>query len=156
MTSAVDLWGCARECVFPGVVDDLNHEVTVDPILKGVLYNGMVYSLAIWWTCNHDFENTNISSRIKTADGCSDTVYYYSQNGQDFYIGFSYEITEDSCVLMEKMSTSFEKVYRLTILGKFYATIITCEGDGSHYGEPLFIGDLDVSYTHSVAREIFE
>lgn len=86
-----------------------------------------------------------------------DMVYWYTQGGIDVNVRFSYQIKEDSCLLLEKMSTSFEKVYLLTVKGEFYANVMFVEnGTVVRSNEAIKIGNLNVSYVHNIARELFE
>ena len=125
------------------------------PIVKGINIQGVGFSLAVKWTCNHDFDAPSIRGHVSVAEGCSQKCSVYADDYCDMYLWFSYQVLSDTFTLLEDISTSWEKVFELKVVVKVEAYDVFEYGDW--YDEvKVYTTVLTFQSTHSIAREWFE
>ena len=155
VTGAVDLWGCVslNGCVIPS--NNL-------PMVKGAFAPdfGIGFSVAVKWTCNHDFDNPSITAEISVAEDSVAGPNFVFYKGDEFaFVQFDYIVKEDTAILINSDSMFQDlKSYELRVVLDVVAHVIYCDDEGN-----MFEDELDIEYPellfqqfHDIKKEMFE
>ena len=149
VSEEVDVGGCVslNGCVIP--------ENRL-PMIKGREYDGLLYKLAVFWSCNHDFYNPVITSNISVAAGVESRIENYYYKGDNHAIlEFSYIVVEDYAKLLKNSSVPWEKVFELYVEVEIYVHIAYMTEEGAKVDQ-VFKKELSFQNIHSIERPVFE
>ena len=149
VSEEVDVGGCVplNGCVIP--------ENRL-PMIKGREYDGLLYKLAVFWSCNHDFYNPVITSNISVAAGVESRIENYYYKGDNHAIlEFSYIVVEDYAKLLKNSSVPWEKVFELYVEVEIYVHIAYMTEEGEKVDQ-VFKKELSFQNIHSIERPVFE
>ena len=155
VTGSVDLWGCVslNGCVIPS--NNL-------PMVKGAFAPdfGIGFSVAVKWTCNHDFDNPSITAEISVAeDSVAGPIFVFYKGDEFASVQFDYIVKEDTAILINSDSMFQDlKSYELRVVLDVVAHVIYCDDEGN-----MFEDELDIEYPellfqqfHDIKKEMFE
>lgn len=155
VTGSVDLWGCVslNGCVIPS--NNL-------PMVKGAFAPdfGIGFSVAVKWTCNHDFDNPSITAEISVAeDSVAGPIFVFYKGDEFAFVQFDYIVKEDTAILINSDSMFQDlKSYELRVVLDVVAHVIYCDDEGN-----MFEDELDIEYPellfqqfHDIKKEMFE